>query len=251
MAGFARESFMTGGTVRTPIWRSIADTLRRGIADGHYAAGERIPTEAVLAARFGVNRHTVRHAIAHLAEEGLLHTRRGSGVYVLARPLDYPLSRRVRFHENLLAAGRLPEKTMLSVEVRAASEDDARRLRILPGEAVAVSHSLSFADGTPVALAESRFPEVRLPGIAEALRAERGVTRALEAVGVRDYTRVSTRLTAVTADPTQALHLKLREGAPLLLAESLNRDPDGHPVEHGQTWFASERITVTLDHGGA
>ena len=241
---------MTQPGSRTPIWRSIAETLRKAIADGHYAEGAKLPTEAALAERFGVNRHTVRHALAHLAEEGLVHSRRGAGVFVLARPLDYPLSERVRFHQNLLAAGRMPDKTMLSVEIRGADEGDARRLRVAVGDPVAVSHTLSFADATPVALAESRFPERRLPGLAEALRAETSITRALAAVGVADYVRASTRLTATAATATQALHLRLREGAPLLLAESLSRDGAGQPVEHGQTWFASERITLTLDHAG-
>ena len=177
-----------------------------------------------------------------------MHTRRGSGAFVLARPLDYPLSQRVRFHQNLLAAGRLPDKNMLSVEIRAAGEDDARRLRVATGDPIAVSQSLSFADQTLVALSESRLPEVRLPGLADALRGEPGITRALASVGVDDYIRVSTRLTATKASATQALHLRLREGAPLLLTESLSRDANGLPVEHGQTWFASERITLTLDH---
>ncbi len=233
---------------RTPVWKSIAETLRHAISDGQYTEGEKLPTEATLSDRFGVNRHTVRHALRHLADEGLVHARRGAGVFVLARPLDYPLSERVRFHQNLLAAGRMPEKTMLSVELRAASESDARRLKIRPGDAVAVAFSLSFADKTPIALAESRFPEVRLPGLAQALKSETGVTAALDAVGISDYTRASTRLTATTANATQALHLRVPEGAPLLLTEALNRDATGNTVEHGRTWFASDRITLTLDH---
>ena len=233
---------------RTPVWRSIAESLRRAISEGHYSEGEKLPTEAVLSDRFGVNRHTVRHAIKHLTDEGLVFARRGAGVFVLAKPLDYPLSDRVRFHQNLLAAGRLPDRKMLSVEVRAASENDARRLGLKFGEAVAVAHSLSFADKTPVALAESRFPEARFPGLADALRDKASVTAAFEDVGIHDYTRASTRLTATSADATQALHLQLREGAPLLQTEALSRDAKGQTVEHGRTWFASERITLTLDH---
>ena len=190
---------MTAAKARTPIWRSIADSLRREIADQHYAEGSKLPTEAQLADRFGVNRHTVRHALSALAEEGLVHARRGAGVFVLSRPLDYPLSDRVRFHQNLLAAGRLPGRTVLSVETRAASADDARRLRLVPGDSVTVAHSLSFADGTPVALAESRFPEARLPGLADHLRAQSSITRALQAVGVTDYTHAR----VVGEDPFQ------------------------------------------------
>ncbi|MEM7318640.1 MAG: phosphonate metabolism transcriptional regulator PhnF [Pseudomonadota bacterium] len=239
---------MNRPSTRTPLWRSIAETLLSEIADGHYAPGDKLPTEARLAGRFGVNRHTVRHALGHLAKEGFVHARRGAGVFVLARPLDYPISNRVRFHQNLLAAGRMPAKSILSVEVLAASKDDAYRLNLHPGVPVTICHSLSFADGTPVALSESRFPDARYPGIANALRADSSVTRALEAAGVEDYTRVSTRFTATFADPTKALHLQVSEGAPLLVTEALSQDSKGLPVEYGRTWFASGRITLTMDH---
>ena len=236
---------------RTPIWHSIASTLSDEIARGTYAVGDKLPTEAALSARFGVNRHTVRHALAHLSGEGLVHARRGAGVYVMAKPLDYPLSERTRFHQNLMAAGRMPAKTVLDVEVRGAATDEARRLDIAPGAPVAVSRSLSYADDTPVALAESCFPEVRWPGLGAALQEHSSVTRAFAAIGIADYTRASTRLTAVTADAGQALHLRVREGAPLLLTEALSLDTDRRPVEYGRTWFASDRITLTLDHDAA
>ena len=53
-------------TDKTPLWQAIADTLRAEITSGHYPPGDRLPSEAALATRFGVNRHTVRHALAQL-----------------------------------------------------------------------------------------------------------------------------------------------------------------------------------------
>ncbi|MEM8580443.1 MAG: phosphonate metabolism transcriptional regulator PhnF [Pseudomonadota bacterium] len=232
----------------TPLWRSIAATLRNAIADGHYPEGSRLPTEAELAGRFGVNRHTIRHALKQLIEDGLVHSRRGAGTYVLAKPLDYPLGKRVRFRQNLQAAGRIPGRRLLSVETRAASQPEAARLQLSPGDLICVAHTISLADGTPVTLSESHFPEARLPGFASALQSEGGVTKALTAMDVTDYVRVETRIFATTADATQAAHLRLPQGAPLLLAESLNA-ADGLPVEAGRTWFASDRVTLTLDHG--
>ncbi|MEQ9676233.1 MAG: UTRA domain-containing protein, partial [Roseovarius indicus] len=55
-----------------------------------------------------------------------------------------------------------------------------------------------------------------------------------------------TRLNAKLATPTQALHLQLREGAPLLRTISLNIDADGKPVEYGRTWFSGDRVTLTV-----
>ncbi|MEM9552569.1 MAG: UTRA domain-containing protein, partial [Pseudomonadota bacterium] len=70
---------------------------------------------------------------------------------------------------------------------------------------------------------------------------------ALRLVGISDYTRASTRLTAVRATATHALHLQLSEGDPLLKSSGVNVDQAGMPVEFGRTWFAGDRVTLTLE----
>ena len=235
---------MTG---KTPIWQAIANSLRADLAEGRYRPGDRLPTEAALADRFGVNRHTVRHGVASLIEEGLLRSRRGSGLFVASVPTDYAISKRVRFHENLIAAGRRPEKRILQIGQRAATEGEARALQMETGGPLCAYFGLSLADEQPVAVFESLFPTDRLPGIEAALIAHPGVSGALTEVGVSDYTRASTRLTAVRAEAVQALHLQVQEGDPLLRATGVNVDPEGRPVEYGRTWFAGDRITLTLE----
>ncbi|WHZ34225.1 phosphonate metabolism transcriptional regulator PhnF [Sagittula sp. MA-2] len=232
---------------RTPLWAEIARALRDEIAEGRYGPGDKLPTEAQMAERFGVNRHTVRHGVASLVEAGVLRSRRGSGVFVAAAPTDYPIGARVRFTENLRRAGRMPGREILGQEVRAASAGEAEVLDVAEGARVLASHSLSFADRQPVALAESIYPLDRLPGLPEALAEGKGVTHALRAAGVADYTRASTRITAVAATAVQALHLHLAEGAPVLKTTSLNVDPEGVPIEFGRTWWAGDRITLTLE----
>lgn len=233
---------------KTPIWKAIANALRSDLAEGRYAPGDKLPTEAALAIRFGVNRHTVRHGISALVDEGLIRTRRGAGAFVAATPTDYPIGKRVRFHKNLVAAGRRPEKRVLHIENRAATKGEAEALRIPPGHQICAYHGLSLADGQPVAVFESLFPLARLPDIAAALEASSGVTEALKSAGVSDYTRATTRLTAVRATVTQALHLLVTEGDPLLRSSSVNVDEGGQPVEYGRTWFAGDRITLTLEN---
>ena len=66
------------------LWRQVADGIERGIADGRFAAGEKLPGEMEIAETYRVNRHTVRRALATLAERGLVRAERGSGTYVEA-----------------------------------------------------------------------------------------------------------------------------------------------------------------------
>ncbi|MCE8510104.1 phosphonate metabolism transcriptional regulator PhnF [Ruegeria pomeroyi] len=231
---------------RIPVWKTIALSLTEDIAEGRYGEGDQLPTEAQLAATHGVNRHTVRRALADLADQGLVHARRGAGVFVAARPTDYAIGKRVRFHKNIAAGGRIPGKRILTLLTRAADAAEAEALGLPAGAQVHVYDGLSLADGQPIAVFQSVFPAARFPGLPEVLTETRSVTAALQRLGVADFTRVSTRLTARPANATQALHLRLNEGAPLMFSTGINVDPDGQPVEYGRTWFAGDRVTLTL-----
>lgn len=236
--------------VKTPLWQAISRSLRDAITARHYLPGDRLPTEAALAERFGVNRHTVRRALRALAEEGLVRSRRGAGTFVAASGTVYPIGPRVRFHQNVLAGGQAPEKRILHIEERPAAAPEAAQLEIAPRAPICICHGLSLADGQPIALFVSHFPAALLPGIAAALSAQTGVSEALRRCGIADYTRRSTRISARAATATQALQLQLTEGAPLAYTGSINVDRDGRVIEYGETWFAGERVTLTIEGAG-
>lgn len=230
----------------TPLWSSIATTLRDEITAGQYRPGDRLPTEAALARRFGVNRHTVRHALSGLVEDGTITTRRGAGAFVSRAPTDYPLGRRVRFHQNLEAAGRLPEKQFLHIETRTADHEEAAALALPPTAQVHRVEGVSLADGLPIAHFVSTFPAARLPDLPAHLHRTGSVTQALAACGIPDFTRASTRLSARRATALEARHLMLREGDPVLFSIALNVDPNGAPIELGQTAFAGDHVTLSI-----
>jgi GntR family phosphonate transport system transcriptional regulator len=237
---------MTQASKKTPVWQSIAQSLTSDIGEGRYGPGDKLPTEANLSSRFGVNRHTVRRALGHMADQGLVQSRRGAGVFVTHAPTDYPIGKRVRFHRNLQKAGRLPAKEILSLETRSADQREAAALSLQPGERVHAYEGLSLSDGQPIAVFRSVFPAARFPDLLGHMNALHSVTAALRACGIEDYTRASTRLTAKRATATQALHLKIAEGDPILRSVGINVDPEGTPVEYGISWFAGDRVTLTL-----
>ncbi len=237
---------MTQSVRSETIWSAIAATLRDEIAEGIYPRGAKLPTEAALALRFGVNRHTVRRALASLGEAGLLHARRGSGVFVAARPAEYALGRRVRFHQNLVASGRTPDRRITRLETRSAAVAEVEALRLMPGDEVHVIEGVSLADGQPIAAFRSVFPAARFPGLLSAMEGQASVTAALAACGLTDYVRAETRLTATLADPVQAVALQIGSGGPVLRSVAVNVDVAGVPVEFGTTWFAGDRVTLTV-----
>lgn len=231
---------------RKPIWRSIAATLQAELAEGLYAPGDKLPTEADLAARFSVNRHTVRHGLAQLIDAGILHARRGAGVFVTARPTEYPLGSRVRFHQNVAASGRTPSRRITRLETRPARRAEAEALRLAEGAPVHVIEGVSLADGQPLASFCSVFSATRFPGLLAAMEAQNSVTAALAACALTDYTRAETRLTAEVADALRANALMIKAGAPILRSVAINVDAAGDPVEYGVTWFSGDRVTLTV-----
>jgi len=230
------------------LWEGIRDTLIDEIGSGQYPTGAKLPTEAELSKRFGVNRHTVRRALEALQEDGRIHVRRGAGSFVTQGRFDYPIGPHTRLSRNLGELGMTAGRRVLRSETVAADRRQAELLEVEEGAPVFLVESVGEADGVPIIYSRTSFPAGRLEGIAEALAAEDGqITRALARVGVGDYVRRWTRLTAERPGSLIARHLGMAESHPVLLAESLNEDTAGRPVEFGLSWFCSDRVQLVVD----
>lgn len=230
------------------LWRQIADRLRGDVAVGAFSESDRLPAEVELAGRFGVNRHTIRAAIASLVDEGVLRAEQGRGTFVARRRrLTYPIAARTRFSEGLAGQAReLFGRLIISAE-ETAGREAAAALGITEGDIVTRLETVSEADGRPVSRATSWFPP-RLKGIGRHYARSGSVTRALKALGVTDYIRHSTAISARHADPADLADLGLAPGAILLVAVATSVDGEGRPVQHQVTRFAADRVEFSIHH---
>jgi GntR family transcriptional regulator len=72
----------------TPLHEQVAAAIRRAIADGEAAPGDRLPPARDLAAVLRVNKNTVLRALRLLRDDGLLEFRRGRGITVVGTPAE-------------------------------------------------------------------------------------------------------------------------------------------------------------------
>jgi GntR family phosphonate transport system transcriptional regulator len=231
------------------LWRQVADSIERGIAEGRFAAGEKLPGEMEIAENYRVNRHTVRRALATLAERGLVRAERGSGTYVETRRLAYPLRSRTRFSEIVGAGGREPRGRFIEASEEEATRELARELGLKTGAPLIRIEAVRFADRTPICVSTTWLSADRFPDAGSVFAATRSMTKLLAHYGVRDYRRGSTRITAAIADATDAARLDLALGRPVLVVDSTDLDNDGKPLVTKRSRFAAERVEFLVENG--
>ncbi len=229
------------------IWKQLEITLAGEITRGSFGEQGRLPTEAVLAKRFDVNRHTVRRAISALTERGLVRVEQGRGMFVQDVLVDYPLTHRTSFSANLLGQGKAPTSDVMAIKRVTADKSIAEALSLKIGTSLIGRHAIGFADEVPISTSWTYFPEKRFPGLAAQLQRHESISDALKACGVPDYRRFSTKI--VTRLPTTAEAAALRQPVtqPILVTEAVDTDQEGTPISFGVTCFAGARVQITVE----
>ena len=116
---------------REPIYRQIRDRVVAMILDGILKEGDPLPSVRTVAAEYRVNPLTVLKAYQELADEGLVETRRGLGMFINegARNLLIEGEREKflrnewpRVHENIQRLGLNAEELLSGMPWKAESK---------------------------------------------------------------------------------------------------------------------------------
>lgn len=229
------------------LWRCIADDYEQMIHIGKYENGGRLPAEIEIAGHYGVNRHTVRRAMAELTARGLVRTERGSGTYVETDKLDYRIGTRTRFSEIVAAAGHDAQGQLQSQRIEPAAEEIASRLGLRPGVGVIRLEIVRSSDRVPVSVATTWLCAERFQDAAKNFRNTRSITKMLKQYGFEEYRRKWTRITAGFTDAVDAARLRLSVHRPILVVDSVDVSADGAPILTTRGRFAADRVALVVE----
>jgi GntR family phosphonate transport system transcriptional regulator len=222
---------------REPVYRELADTLRSELSG--FSAGEYLPAEIQLAARFSVNRHTVRRAIDELVREGSLLRRQGKGTQVLGRPLIYPVAAESAYSQSLSAQGHGVEAILLQRRHCIATREDAEHLGLPEHAPLIELQTLRRLDGQPVSLIRHRY----CASFAALLTDYKsGSVRQFLATRDLQLTRTFSLIGARLPSREEASVLLMPRHLPALTVLTLSRDAAGRPVELAQSTSRSDRF---------
>jgi GntR family transcriptional regulator, phosphonate transport system regulatory protein len=235
------------------LWRQISETLVAEIKRGVWKSGEQLPADTAIAARFGVNRHTVRRAVGHLETEGIVRVERGRGTFVVEDVLQYRLGVTTRFTANLLQNHRAPTRTVLALSEVAAQAAASDALELELGESCILLTVLGAANSVPLSLGHNYFPSRRLPGLLHILReqstaasGEFSITQALRAAGVENYRRQRTQISARLPNEEEIGPLRMPRTQPIIETESVDVIEDGTPITYAKTCFRADRLQFVV-----
>jgi GntR family phosphonate transport system transcriptional regulator len=235
------------------LWRQISETLLAEIRQGILRSGQQLPADTAIAERFGVNRHTVRRAVGHLENEGLVRVERGRGTFVVDDVLQYRLGVTTRFTANLLQNHRAPTRTVLTLSEVSASTVAADALEIEPDDTCVLLVVLGAANCVPLSVGHNYFPARRLPSLSQVLQSmaadaghELSITQALRLAGVETYRRHRTQISARLPTVEEAKLLRTSRAQPVIETESVDVSSDGRPITYAKTCFRADRLQFVV-----
>lgn len=227
------------------VYKQIQRQLEAEIRSLH-SANDALPSEAILAERFGVNRHTLRRAIDGLVDQGWVERRHGLGTFVLDKPLDYDIGPRTRFTDTLEALGCKTESTVLRKLCIPAQGGIARNLHLDEGEPVIWIETLRRVDGHPFSVISHYLPSTLLPGLPGDYTGGSLHDYIESAHGWR-LRRIESLISSTLPQGDDARVLAMPANWPVLRVKSVNvRERDGIPVEYSLSRSRADRMQLRV-----
>jgi len=250
-----------------PMYRQIADDLRRQIEGGGLAPGEQLRTELELREKYNASRHTVRDAIRWLITRGLVETRPGQGIFVVQKisPFLTTLTGDPRtgfgggegdiYIMEVTAGARVPAATAPRVGIQQATNQIADELQVEDNSTIVSRHQQRFIDDTPWSLQTSFYPMslvergairlIQATDIMEGTVAYLAETLRIEQAGWRDL------ITVRNPDETEIAFFKLPDDGRVSVIETRRTvyDEIGQPVRLTVSVYPADRNQFAVNVG--
>lgn len=209
-----------------PLYRQLADKLKKEMDDGIFLAGSKLPTENELVETYKVSRVTVRKALDSLTQQGYLERRSGKGTFVAEKKIQRELSGVIGFTEMCRMMGCVAGSKVIKLSKEYPSEQDAQQLRISEDSQIVVIERVRSADGEPVVIEHCKFPEDFLFLMQENL-ADASLYDLIQRKKNIHFSKSVKTLDIVYATSQEGRFLGVAKGYPLLRIESVVEDSTG------------------------
>ena len=235
------------GGLNVPRWRQIQIALEEDLQSGRFAPGDRLPTEAELARRFGVHRNTVRRAVERLREKRLVRVEQGRGMFVDERAIVYTIGPRSRLTNIVQRGTRRTIREILSRTWGNADAATSGALRIPAGSPIQRVDLLRRVDDTPVAVGTYCYPLPRFEGIVERIAEAGSISAAMRHFDVIEMRRTRLRVRALQPSVRDAKLLGIGRTKPVVELTGVSVDQNGVPIQVARSRVAAAWLDLVFE----
>lgn len=216
------------------IYISLANKLRKRINSNEFPLNSPLPSEKILAEDYGVSRMTLRKAIDCLVKDGLVVRRHGSGNYIVDREILHETRGLHSLTEQINKTNKSLTSKVLKFSMIPCPVSVAKQLKIQFGESVYYIIRLRFLDDVPVQYEESYLPVKRYPTLSIA-HMEKSKFAYIENEAGEIIEGNTFTFQPVLTPASIAVHLKIKEGDPMMQVTSISNAPDGSILDFSIT----------------
>lgn len=234
---------------RRPLSDEIRDAILNDFVNsGVVPAGERLPTEAELCARYGVSRITVRAALRGLQETGLITVRQGRGSTVLpqSETITSGLDRLCSFETFARDSGRAVDTDELEIVETAADAETADHLDVDVGEPILIVRRVKLYDGVPVGWIVDYVPTAVLDAATVREEFAGSVLDMLLNRADLDVEYSDMDVVPVNLDVDQARRLAVPTGTAALFLDERTCSRAGEVLNWSQAWLLPDHLRFRL-----
>lgn len=248
-----------------PLFRRIADDLRRQIEDGALPPESQLRTETKLGEQYGASRNTVRDAIKLLITRGLVETRPGQGTFVLKGIVPFVTTltgdpetnnnEGATYLEEVEAVLRRADLSDPRIEIEESGSKAVPELKLAEGELAVGRRQERHIDDTPWSLQTSFYPMSFVEQGASRLMkrsdiAEGTVEYIKTEIGVKQAGWHDTIIIR-TPDEDEAKFFKLPDDGRVSVVEIRRAafDEQGQPIRLTVSVYPADRNQFAVDVG--
>jgi GntR family transcriptional regulator len=229
-----------------PLYYQVKEILRNQINDGEFKVREMLPSVSELMETYDVSRHVVNRALAELATEGLVVSRKGVGSFVNPPRFTKQMAILGSFTRSLRAVSGNSTTRVLRQEVVQAEPKVIQALELGEEEQVVLIERVGYVNGESIALTAAYYPL----SIGDFLLEENLENQSLYSLlakvkGVQPY-QADMLLSVTFATIEQAGVLDVKEGFPLVCNRGITCDQKGNPFEYSELSYRSDRVEFAI-----
>ncbi len=227
-----------------PLWAQLERELRRRLEAGEFDDGA-FPTDLELTAAYEVSRHTVREAVRHLNETGVLRRERGRGTVVNRAEFEQSLGTLYSLFQSVESAG--VEQTSEVLELATVTDPEAAAHLELDEDAPLVLLArLRLAGGVPLAIDRAWLPAPIAEPLLDVDWTHTALYHELAEIGAPVPNQGWERLTPIVPSAADRAKLGLRKNDAAFFLERLGCR-DGRPIEWRTTVIRGDRYRFVTD----